>query len=87
MTDDSAQNLVTCDIERWMEPFLDSAFARFRYVQKDCAVTRSPERLIFSGVSDLKAASREFTYLLYREKILQETLQMRRQFFDAVCGK
>lgn len=87
MTDNFAQIPVTYDIERWMEPFMDAALARFRYLHKDCDVAKSPERLIFSGVSDANALSREFTYLLYREKILQETLQMRRQFFDAVCGK
>ncbi|BBE72981.1 hypothetical protein [Oharaeibacter diazotrophicus] len=71
------------------QPVLDAALTRLRYLHPGWGFEAADGGILVSipdgqGASDVE---REIAYALYRERILSETMDMRRSLLDLVGGR
>jgi len=81
-------NSIAVALEDCTVPYADAALARLGYLHPDWQITRTGnELLVRSGDPvDRNAVRRDIKFVLYREKILAETLDLRRGLLRMVAG-
>lgn len=80
---------VTIDIPRSMQDYADAAVIRVGYVRSTWVVSRHEGVIIVRAPADTSTADirREVLFAVYREKILSETMDMRRTLLQTVTRR
>ncbi len=73
-------------VSELFKPFAEAAVERLRYIHPEIDFSLTEEGVIVESIanSDLETISRDVHFALYREKILTETLSMRREMMKVM---
>lgn len=80
---------VAIDIPEAMRGYIDAAITRVGYVQVRWVISRVENRIVVRSTADASESDirREVLYAVYREKILSETMDMRRALLETVTRR
>ena len=67
-------------------PYLAEAMVRFQYLNPDTLIDVDGNSVRVVGASESSGAKRELLFALYRQKIYEESLPMRRALIAGVTG-
>lgn len=72
------------EIEACFRAFLPEAIARFGYLYPHIHVQTGPDHVVLNSERSCSREASEFRYMLYRQKIFSETLELRRELIGGI---
>lgn len=80
---------VIIDIPQSMQDYADAAVVRVGYARTTWVISRHDRAIVVRAPADAGASEirREVLYAVYREKILSETMDMRRALLETVTRR
>jgi hypothetical protein len=85
MTDDP-RPCIQLTLPAQLLPFLAEGLTRFQYLNPDATIEVDGTSLSISGADDFSVAKRDLLFCVYRQKIYEESLPMRRALIAGVTG-
>ncbi|EHH02558.1 hypothetical protein ATCR1_23925 [Agrobacterium tumefaciens CCNWGS0286] len=74
-------------IDEQLQPWLADASVRFRYLYPEIELTVEGSSVRFTGPNaDTPRVKQDFQFCLYRQKIFEQTLPLRKMLIEGVTG-